>query len=67
MRVAIGGENLLRALELALRRRVDLVADRDLIRVDRPLAVVAEQARAARGLAEAVEVADRRVRAVDRL
>ena len=66
-RGAVGVEDPLGPVELVLRRRVDLVADRDLVGVDRPLAVEAEPARAPRRAREAVEVADRRVRPVDRL
>src|SRR5438270_6673153 len=48
----------LRALDLFRTRSEQLVAGIDLIRMDHPLAVVAEQLRAARRGAEAVEVAE---------
>ena len=49
------------------RRREDLVAERDLVGMQRPLAVEAEQLRATRDGAEALGIADLRVRPVDRL
>ena len=64
----VGLEDVERPVELLLGRREHLVDDRHLVGVQRPLAVVAEDAgpRIAE-VAQAVEVADLQVRAVDHL
>ena len=59
-------EDPARSLDLRGRRRIDLVADRDLRGVDAPLAVVAVGAGAERRPPEPRHVVERHVRAVDR-
>src|SRR5205823_11454784 len=60
---AVRRDDAARALDLLRGRGVDLVADRDLRRVDAPLAVVAEQERAACRRTQPCLVAERDVRA----
>ena len=61
------GERLARLGDLVVGRRERLAQRVELRRVDRPLAVVAERARVRDRGAERLVVADRQVRAVDRL
>src|SRR5207248_2015585 len=61
-RLLVRLEDVLGAVVLLLRRSEDLVQDGDLVRVEGPLAVVAELPRPRRDLAVAVEVTDRRIR-----
>src|SRR5262249_2113811 len=71
--VALGRRLLVRleevdgVVELLLRGREHLVDDRHLVGMQRPLAVVAENAGPHRVLAQSVELADLEVRAVDDL
>ena len=67
VRLVVGGEHRLGALPLLLRGAEDLIDDRDLAGVDRPLAVEAERARESRARAQPVVVADAPVGPVDRL
>ena len=67
VRLVVGGEHRLGALPLFARGREDLVDDRDLARVDGPLAVDAQRAGEPGPGAQAVVVLDVPVRAVDGL
>src|SRR6185295_4892869 len=65
--VVVGVEDVLGVVVVLLPRRVDLVGGGDLVRVQHPLAVEAQRGGPAGDAAEAVDVLDLQVRAVDRL